>query len=392
MARPGGSFVGRRVQWYQRLAVAAALAAVLGCGPPAPQPPPVAQNPLSLGQGGAFGNQSTSAASVSADGRWAAFASAADNLVPGDTNGMTDVFLRDRVTGTVRRVAESTSSPPRVSANGRYVSFIRQTWTIGVYDRITGTSNEWAATVSNAVSPVVPGDGSAAIYGAYSSFGIFSPACRIRDLTSGAEQDCPHGGSGYGTVAYETVSSNGRFVLYYWNDQNGGGTSARLLLDRTTGDTEVVTAPVISFGGGTSVSDDGRFLAAVLFQPPGPLTAVVHDLALGTTATLPVTPDGNTLPVDLSVDGSRVLVLSEATNLVPDDTNAAPDLFVWDVGAGVVSKISRTVDGADLPMGAMRCGQGPGQLLASGSSACALTYDAVVPLDSNTAQDAYLVP
>ena len=38
--------------------------------------------------------------SVSADGRWVAFASAADDLVPNDTNQEPDVFVRDLVNGT----------------------------------------------------------------------------------------------------------------------------------------------------------------------------------------------------------------------------------------------------------------------------------------------------
>lgn len=68
---------------------------------------------------------------ISADGRYVVFASAASNLVPGDTNGKTDVFLYDRLRATVARVSVSTSgrqangnsSNPRISADGRYVCF-----------------------------------------------------------------------------------------------------------------------------------------------------------------------------------------------------------------------------------------------------------------------------
>lgn len=73
--------------------------------------------------------------SISADGRYVAFVSAADNLVPGDTNNMQDVFVRDRVTGTTSRVSVSgtgqqgnagsavSSSAPSISADGRFVVF-----------------------------------------------------------------------------------------------------------------------------------------------------------------------------------------------------------------------------------------------------------------------------
>ena len=71
--------------------------------------------------------------SISADGRFVAFASDATNLVPGDTNNRTDVFLRDRDLGTTvllsratglgAPVANGPSLMPRISADGRFVSF-----------------------------------------------------------------------------------------------------------------------------------------------------------------------------------------------------------------------------------------------------------------------------
>lgn len=69
--------------------------------------------------------------SISGDGRYVAFDSTATNLVAGDTNGVRDVFVRDRQAGTTRRVsvrsdgaqATGASSGPSVSADGRFVSF-----------------------------------------------------------------------------------------------------------------------------------------------------------------------------------------------------------------------------------------------------------------------------
>jgi hypothetical protein len=70
-------------------------------------------------------------ASISADGRYVAFSSWATNLVPGDTNGQMDVFLRDRLAGTTERVSVSSSGAQgnnesggaAVSADGRFVEF-----------------------------------------------------------------------------------------------------------------------------------------------------------------------------------------------------------------------------------------------------------------------------
>ncbi|MFZ1745577.1 MAG: hypothetical protein WAU17_06635, partial [Nitrospirales bacterium] len=51
------------------------------------------------------GNSASLSSSVNADGRWVAFASLADNLVPGDTNQVFDIFVNDRQTGTITRVS-----------------------------------------------------------------------------------------------------------------------------------------------------------------------------------------------------------------------------------------------------------------------------------------------
>jgi len=52
---------------------------------------------VSLASDGSQGDVISAGAAISADGRYVAFASAADNLVPGDTNGRWDVFIRDRL-------------------------------------------------------------------------------------------------------------------------------------------------------------------------------------------------------------------------------------------------------------------------------------------------------
>ena len=79
----------------------------------------------------AEGSSSLSGFSASPDGRFVAFASEADDLVSNDTNGFRDVFVRDRLLGTNILVsigtngtaADGISSEPAISADGRYVAF-----------------------------------------------------------------------------------------------------------------------------------------------------------------------------------------------------------------------------------------------------------------------------
>jgi Tol biopolymer transport system component len=87
---------------------------------------------VSVGIGGKPADERSSTASISADGRFVAFASLASNLVPGDTNGQWDCFVRDRLVGTTELVsitavgapANEGSFSPAISADGRFIAFL----------------------------------------------------------------------------------------------------------------------------------------------------------------------------------------------------------------------------------------------------------------------------
>jgi hypothetical protein len=105
------------------------------------------QRPVTVGSGFVVGNGPVAGMPVvSASGRWVAFASDATNLVPGDTNGKTDLFLRDRFHDVTTRIIENVESARAMSPNGRYIVFIAPgepltgggTSRDGVYDRQTG--------------------------------------------------------------------------------------------------------------------------------------------------------------------------------------------------------------------------------------------------------------
>ncbi|MFO1036722.1 MAG: hypothetical protein U1E45_07750 [Geminicoccaceae bacterium] len=95
---------------------------------------------------------------MSADGRFVGFISSATNLVPNDTNGVVDVFVRDRLRGTTELIsrgagnrADGESFVPSISANGRFVAFMSRAtnlvrgdtngyYDIFVRDRLTQTT------------------------------------------------------------------------------------------------------------------------------------------------------------------------------------------------------------------------------------------------------------
>ena len=116
----------------------------------------------SRGSFGIQGNGASAATSVSADGRWVAFSTLASNLsptLPGDSNGLADIYVRDRDSGVTTRVSVGTngqqtnghSFQPAISADGRYVAFeslasnlvpgdTNNSRDIFRYDRLTGAT------------------------------------------------------------------------------------------------------------------------------------------------------------------------------------------------------------------------------------------------------------
>ena len=131
------------------------------------------------------GDSESRAPSISADGRYVAFASLAGNLVPQDTNGEYDVFVCDRQTGEVKRVsvgsagaqANGTSGSPSISADGRRVAFLSRAtnlvandtnskWDVFVHTLATGVtervsvSTEGVESDADCTRLAIDGDGS----------------------------------------------------------------------------------------------------------------------------------------------------------------------------------------------------------------------------------------
>lgn len=115
---------------------------------------------VSIDSSGSQANSGSGDASISSDGRFVAFNSYAANLVPNDTNGVGDTFVHDRQTGATQRVNIDNSGNqankysccvPSISSEGRFVTFdtaadnlvpndTNDDWDIFVHDRQMGTT------------------------------------------------------------------------------------------------------------------------------------------------------------------------------------------------------------------------------------------------------------
>ncbi len=226
---------------------------------------------ISLGSGGIEGNGDSEAPSVSDDGRYVAFLSAATNLVPGDTNGKVDVFVRDRLHATTTRVnlsatgvqANDRSNTPVISGDGTYVVF------------------------SSVANNLVPGD-----TGFFDDiFGVDLRAGEIERISSGS-----NGQAGNGISLFPAVSFDGKLVVFQSTAQNlvplasSGPTCDIYLRDRRSG------------------------------------TTVIEDLRTdGSESAVPM----STLPT-ISRDGRYVGFVSSSRDLVTGDSNGCWDVFLHD--------------------------------------------------------------
>src|SRR4028119_321665 len=293
--------------------------------------------PVSVDSAGNQGNSFSYSPSISADGRFVAFSSLASNLVPGDTNNYHDIFVRDTLTNTTTRVSVDSagnqgnsnnfsnfSSTPSISADGRFVAF------------------------SSEASNIVPGDTN-------NNNDIFVRD-RLTNTTTRVSVDSA-GNQGNGNnftnfVSTPSISADGRLVAFSSNSSNlvpGDTTNNNdiFVRDTLTNTTTLVSVDSAGNLGNTdsnnpSISADGRFVAFSSDASnlvPGDTNnnndIFVRDRLTNTTTRVSVDSAGNQANTysnspSISADGRFVAFASNSSNLVPGDTNNTYDMFVRD--------------------------------------------------------------
>ncbi len=355
---------------------------------------------VSVGAGGAQGNNSSILPALSADGRYVSFASLANNLGAGDTNGFDDVFVHDRDTGLTTRVSvgagggqgNNHSREPDLSADGRYVSFAslannlvagdtNDQQDIFVHDRDTELTTRVSVGAggvqANGFSslPALNADGRYVSFGSGASNlvpgdtnGQQDIFVHDRDTGTTTRVSVGAGGVQGNNLSQEPVlSADGRYVSFYSNASNlvAGDTNVShdvFVHDRDTGLTTRVSVGAGGVqGNGVSASStlsaDGRYVSFASLANnlvAGDTNSVgdvfVHDRDTGTTTRVSVGAGGaqgnnsSTLPA-LSADGRYVSFASLANNLVAGDTNATYDVFVHDRDTGLTTRVSVDASG-----------------------------------------------
>jgi Tol biopolymer transport system component len=234
---------------------------------------------VNLSTAGVQATSGTLDSSVSADGRYVVFEATAGNLVLDDTNGVADIFVRDRLLNITTRVsvndlgwqANNASTSPRISGDGRYVAFI-------------SLANNLVGTDTNSTADVFVRDR------------LLGTTRRVSVATGGTQSN--------GSSGSPAISADGRYVAFtsWANNLVSGDTNTR-----------------------TDIFVHDRVLGA---------TSRVSVNGAGAQG------DADSDVPSLSGDGRYVAYASAATNLVSADTNGAIDIFVRDRTLGTTVRTS----------------------------------------------------
>lgn len=363
---------------------------------------------VSRSESGTQSNGASYAAAIAGDGTYVAFVSDATNLVANDTNGRPDIFVRDIVNGIVSRVSVATggfqSTPtaqglgrPSISDDGRYVAFASDAPDLVVgdsngrsdvflHDRHSGATTRISVGPSNTNSnndsryAYISGDGTTVAFSSLASnlvSGDTNAAVDVfvSDVQNGVVEriSVSSGGAESNSSSYATgISRDGKFVAFYGGADNLVANDTNAVTDVFIRDRigTVTTRCSVDVNGGEltgasfwpALSSDGRFVSFVSYAmgqtvcQSNPFPNIYkRDLVLAKTTIASIGagnvqsggPSDISLP-DISDDGLLVVFSSIAPNLVANDTNGVADVFV---------RIAGETSGPICPSGVCEAGE-----------------------------------
>ncbi len=276
---------------------------------------------------GAGSDGNSQAPSIDADGKLVAFQSEATDLVAGDDNSNTDIFVYDTTSATTDIIsldvgdsgADGDSTSPAISADGGFVAFQsdatdlvggddNSNTDIFVYDTTSATTDIISLDVGgfssdgDSTSPAINEDGS-----------IVAFQSAATDLVVGDDN------GRIDIFVYDSLKDETVIISQDFNDSSADGDS---------------TAPSIS-ADGSLVAYQSAATDLVPGDVNGQIDIFVTDLDAGNTEIISIDvfgqgADGDSTSPSISADGRFVAFQSEATDLVFGDSNGQIDIFIWD--------------------------------------------------------------
>ena len=322
---------------------------------------------VSVNTNGVSGDGYSTDGAISGDGRYVAFTSSADDLVPGDTNRGSDVFVRDLQAGTTTLVSMNGSGTgpgsggsysPLLSTNGQFVLFHSQAG-----DLVPGVSSSdnlfWRDLQNNRTYALTTNQ-----YADYVSAASMTPDGRLVALAKANSINYPlsPGGKLYvwdsasasiiysltgGITAFGplALSPNGRILAY---TTNGLDATQLVAVDLASETNWVIASYQGNPGSAPRFSADSRFLAyaASVGAPASTNQVFLYDFQTGTNLLVSQSYDGvspgnnHSDSPDLSSDGRFVAYRSAASNLVPGVSNTVPNIYFYDRSSGATTLVT----------------------------------------------------
>ncbi len=309
---------------------------------------------VSVDSAGGQADGSSSMPSISDDGNVIAFESKATNLVPGDSNGLRDLFVRNRSAGTTTRVSvDASGAQPNgisyhstLTRDGSRVAFASQASNL-----VAGDTNNVVDVFQRLVADPTSIDRASRNF--------------VGDVQGDGPSDLPSYDSDDNDLAFRSSSTNLDWANVVSNNEiflaNRASQTAHVVGRSQAAQTDKVSEGIggaaattgDSVSGPQCMSADGRFVVFesassnlvggdtnakrdifVLDRKTGNLTIVSLDSA-GQLAN-----GDSTGPASISANGRFVAFNSGATNLVAGDTNGQIDVFVRDLQTGQTERVS----------------------------------------------------
>ena len=290
---------------------------------------------ISISNSGTQANGSSYSCSISSNGKYVVFNSSASNLVANDTNAKGDIFLFDTQTNQIKIIsmgmnsqgANGSSYSPFISGDGTYIVF--------------------ESSASNLVTDDTNGKGDIFLF--YNTFFSTNPIKRISvspDEKNTNDESFLPSISSDGTNINIVFSSNASNLIYYTGDTNQKEDIFLVHMEptMTTTQTRISSGPNIANANNASswpfISANGQY---VVFESNASNlvssdTNALNDIFLSDTNRFQIKrvsmgidgheANGNSSFSSISPDGKYIGFVSNASNLVANDTNNSPDLFL----------------------------------------------------------------
>ncbi|HEY7926601.1 MAG TPA: hypothetical protein VIG86_04170 [Candidatus Dormibacteraeota bacterium] len=375
---------------------------------------------VSVSRSGGGGNRASVAVAVTPDGRYVLFNSSASNLVAGDTNGKSDVFVRNVVSGRTHRVdlgpnrrqANADAVGTAISADGRFVVF---TSTASNLTRAPDTNHASDVFLRNrktgrTVRVSIPNHGgqfaTASLGGVVSDDGRWVAFTRIvngdvwhtelRDRLRHTTHPIDAGPMADNQPV--GISSDGRHILMLFEDHHGTPFEYHVRDHVASREQKVPLPPDDATVTGAVMTPDARYVAFSAFNTNSGGDDALRWRRGAAASTLIHGNNTNRYDTDgISSDGRYVVYSSDDPTLVAGDTNGRFDVFRDDLtGAGTI-RASLSTSGMQLPKGGFNGASGTelqpiqGNLTTTdGSAVVFVTNGRAVPADTNSTEDVYI--